>query len=91
MKGRVSDVTGNTDSVEVRGIEGASGIVVADGDVSHAECTGVACAVSVPRAGAGKLDSWVRCSAGDEVASETGLSSDIDEVPIDSDSWPVVG
>jgi hypothetical protein len=57
------DMSGITASVEVRGSEGAMdapGIVVAAGDVSQAECTGVACAASVPRAGAGKLDSWVQ-------------------------------
>jgi hypothetical protein len=57
------DMSGITASVEVRGSEAAMdapGIVVAAGDVSQAECTGVAYVVSVPRAGAGKLDSWVQ-------------------------------
>ncbi len=85
------DVKGSNASAEVlgsKGAEDASGIiVVATGDVGPTGCTCVEYTVSVPRAGPGKLDSWVRCPAADDsdVALDSGRLSDIDEVRIDSD------
>ena len=80
------DMPGNIASAEVldsEGAEDASGIiVVATGDVGPAACTCIALAISVPRAGPGRLDSWARCSAADDsdTTPDSGRASDIDEI-----------